>query len=66
MYFCQIFWFSKLFSGRGNVSQKGITGQEFGSQYHYQTGIWLSNIITGRELGSQISLPDMSLAVNIF
>ena len=25
---------------------------------HYWTGFWLSNIITGRELGSQISLPD--------
>ena len=70
MLFCHIFGFSKFLTGRENVSQKGIAGQEFGSQNHlpdgnlvikypYRTRIRLSNIITGRELGSQISLPDM-------
>ena len=69
MHFCRIFELSKLLTGRENGSQKDITGLEFGSQnhlpdknfaikYHYRTGIRLSNIITERELGSQISLPE--------
>ena len=51
MHFC----LSKLLTGRGNGSQKGITGREFCSQNHspdvnlvlittYKTRIWPSNI----------------------
>ena len=61
MYFRQIFGLSKLPSRPENVSQKGIAGQEFGSQSHlpnrnlafkitYQTRIWQSNILTGHVL----------------
>ena len=34
------------------------------SKRHYQTGIWLSTISTGREFGSQISLPDENRALS--
>ena len=49
MHFCQIYGLSKLFSIRENVSQKGITGQEFDSQKG----------ISEQSLGSQILLTDV-------
>ena len=52
MHFCQIFGLSKLLTRRENVSQEGITGQEFGSQKD----------IAGQEFGFQILLPDRNSA----
>ena len=67
--FAKIFGLSKLLTGRENGSQKGITGRELGSQkslpdgnlalkYHYRTGIGLSNIITGHDIGCQFFLSE--------
>ena len=61
MHFCQIFGLSKVLTGRGNGSQKGITGSAFGHQiflpeedlvikYSYRKKIWSSNILTGNDL----------------
>ena len=61
MHFFQIFRLSKLLTGRENGTQKGITGQEFGSQNHlpdekmalkisYWTRIWSLNILTRHDL----------------
>ena len=37
----------------------GRKGGNFVLKIHYQTWIWLSRILTGQELGSQISLPEI-------
>ena len=63
MHFCQSFWVSKLFTGRENVSQKGITGREFGSQNRLPDGNLALKGITGREFGSQNHLLDENLAM---
>ena len=38
--------------------EKALPDGNWARKYHYRTGIGLSNIITGREFGSQKSLPD--------
>ena len=53
MHFCQIFGLSKVLTGRGNGSQKGITRSIFG----YQKGI------TRRGSGHQIFLQEEDLVM---
>ena len=43
--------------------KKTLPDGNFALKYHYRTGISLSNIITGREFGSQILLQDGNLAL---
>ena len=43
--------------------KKALPDGNWALKYHYQTGIWLSKIITGREFGSQKSLPDENWAL---
>ena len=35
--------------------KKALPNGNSAFKYHYRTGIWLSNIITGQDFGSQIS-----------
>ena len=51
----------KALPDRKLALKKALPDGNWALKYHYRTGIWLSNIITGRELGSQISLLDMSM-----
>ena len=43
--------------------KKALPDRNLALRYHYRTGILLSNIVTGEEFGSQISLPDKNLAL---
>ena len=63
MHFCQSLGVSKLLTGRENGSQKGISGQDFGSQNRLPDENLALKGITGRELGSKNHLPDENLAM---
>ena len=58
------FWALKKALPKKNLAlKKALPDRNLALKYHYQMGNWLSNIITGREFGSQISLLDENSAL---
>ena len=53
MHFCQSFGVSKFLTRRENGSQKALPNGNLALKISYRMGIWLSELLTGREFGFQ-------------